>query len=57
VLGQKAITVDQLTDYFTVIMSGMAVMSKVGVTQRRLFNTIELAVTDSSVSELNHTVL
>ena len=40
----KSTSVEQLADYFTVIMSGMAVMSKVGVTQKRLFSTIELAL-------------
>lgn len=33
--------VEQLADYFTAIMCGMAVMAKVGVTEKRLFDTIE----------------
>ena len=33
--------VEQLTDYFTAMMCGMAVMSKVGVTAERLFDAIE----------------
>ena len=37
----KGTSVEQLADYFTVIMSGMAVMAKVGITRKRLFNTIE----------------
>jgi len=34
----------ELADYFTVVMCGMAVMAKVGVTQHRLFDTIEHAL-------------
>ena len=40
----KSTSVEQLADYFITIMSGMAVMAKVGVTQKRLFSTIELAL-------------
>lgn len=40
----KGASIEQLADYFTVIMSGMAVMAKVRVTQKRLFKTIELAL-------------
>lgn len=40
----KGASVDQLADYFTVIMSGMAVMAKMGVTEKRLFKSIELAL-------------
>jgi TetR/AcrR family transcriptional regulator, copper-responsive repressor len=36
--------VKQLADYFTAIMCGMAVMAKVGVTEKRLFDTIEQAL-------------
>lgn len=36
--------VEQLADYFTAIMSGMAVMAKVGVEKDRLFKTIEHAL-------------
>ena len=36
--------IEQLADYFTAIMSGMAVMAKVGVTTNRLFDTIEHAL-------------
>lgn len=35
---------EQLADYFTSIMCGMAIMAKVGVTQARLFDTIEHAL-------------
>lgn len=37
-------SVEQLADYFTAMMCGMAVMSKVGVTAERLFDTIEQAL-------------
>jgi AcrR family transcriptional regulator len=37
-------SIDRLADYFTAIMCGMAVMSKVGVTAERLFDTIEQAL-------------
>jgi len=46
--------VEQLADYFTVIMSGMAVMAKVGVSESRLFDAIEQALCvlpDSGESE------
>jgi TetR/AcrR family transcriptional regulator, copper-responsive repressor len=36
--------VKQIADYFTAIMCGMAVMAKVGVTEKRLFDTIEHAL-------------
>jgi len=36
--------VEQLADFFTTIMTGMAVMAKVGATQERLFDTIEHAL-------------
>jgi AcrR family transcriptional regulator len=36
--------IEQLADFFTTIMSGMAVMAKVGATQERLFDTIEHAL-------------
>ncbi len=36
--------IEQLADYFITIMSGMAVMAKVGATQKRLYNTIEQAL-------------
>lgn len=36
--------IDQLADYFTAIMSGMAVMAKVGVSESRLLDTIEHAL-------------
>ena len=35
---------EQLADYFTTVMSGMAIMAKVGATQQRLFDTIEHAL-------------
>ena len=35
---------EQLADFFTTIMTGMAVMAKVGATQERLFDTIEHAL-------------
>ena len=37
-------SIEQLADYFTAIMCGMAVMAKVGVTRDRLFDTIEQAL-------------
>ena len=40
----KSTSVEQLADYFTALMCGMAVMSKVGVDENRLFNTIEQAL-------------
>jgi AcrR family transcriptional regulator len=40
----KGTPIEQLADYFTAVMSGMAVMAKVGVTKSRLFNTIEQAL-------------
>lgn len=40
----KGTSVEQLADYFIVVMSGMAVMVRVGVTKNRLFKTIELAL-------------
>ena len=40
----KDTPVEQLADYFTAIMCGMAVMAKVKVTKKRLFNTIEHAL-------------
>lgn len=40
----EATSVEQLADYFTAMMCGMAVMSKVGVTAERLFDTIEQAL-------------
>lgn len=40
----KGTSVEQLADYVIVIMSGMAVVAKVGVTRKRLFNAIELAL-------------
>jgi AcrR family transcriptional regulator len=36
--------IEQLADFFTTIMTGMAVMAKVGATQERLFDTIEHAL-------------
>ncbi|MCO6414335.1 MAG: TetR/AcrR family transcriptional regulator [Thiogranum sp.] len=36
--------VEQLADYFTAIMCGIAVMAKVGVTEQRLFEVIEHAL-------------
>ena len=36
--------VEQLADFFMTIMTGMAVMAKVGATQERLFDTIEHAL-------------
>jgi AcrR family transcriptional regulator len=36
--------VKELADYFTAVMCGMAVMAKVGVTEHRLFDTIEHAL-------------
>lgn len=36
--------VEQLADFFTTIMTGMAVLAKVGATQERLFDTIEHAL-------------
>ena len=36
--------IQQLADFFTTVMTGMAVIAKVGVTQERLFDTIELAL-------------
>jgi len=36
--------VEQLADYFSAFMSGMAVMAKIGVTSDRLFDTIEHAM-------------
>ncbi len=36
--------IEQLADYFTAIMCGMAVMAKVGVTEQRLFDAIEHAL-------------
>lgn len=36
--------IEQLADYFTAIMSGMAVMAKMGVSADRLFDTIEHAL-------------
>ena len=35
---------EQLADYFTTVMTGMAVLAKVGATQERLFDTIEHAL-------------
>lgn len=40
----EATSVEQLADYFTAVMCGMAIMSKVGVTAERLFDTIEQAL-------------
>lgn len=40
----KGTPVEELADYFTTIMSGMAVMAKVGVEKDRLFKTIEHAL-------------
>ena len=37
-------SIDQLADYFTAMMCGMAVMSKLGVTAERLFDAIEQAL-------------
>lgn len=37
-------SVEQLADYYTAMMCGMAVMSKVGVPTERLFDTIEQAL-------------
>ena len=36
--------IDQLVDYFTALMSGMAVIAKIGINRERLFETIELAL-------------
>lgn len=36
--------VEQLADYFSAIMCGIAVMAKVGVTQERLFDAVEHAL-------------
>lgn len=36
--------VEQLADYFTAIMCGIAVMAKVGVTEQRLFEAVEHAL-------------
>jgi len=36
--------IEQLADFFTTIMTGMAVLAKVGATQARLFDTIEHAL-------------
>lgn len=36
--------IEQLADYFTAVMSGMAVMAKLGVTEERLFDIIEQAL-------------
>lgn len=36
--------IDQLVDYFTALMSGMAVIAKIGINKERLFETIELAL-------------
>jgi AcrR family transcriptional regulator len=36
--------VEQLADYFSTVMTGMAVMAKMGVASRRLFDTIEHAL-------------
>jgi len=37
-------SIERLADYFTTIMCGMAVMAKLGVTEVRLFDTIEQAL-------------
>ncbi len=36
--------IEQLADHFTIVMSGMAVVSKLGVSKQRLFDTIEHAL-------------
>ncbi len=38
------LSVEQLADFFTAIMSGMAVMAKIGVSKSRLYDTIEQAL-------------
>ncbi|MCB1874789.1 MAG: hypothetical protein KDH88_02310 [Chromatiales bacterium] len=37
--------IDSLADYFATLMSGMAVMGKMGVSKQRLFDAVELALT------------
>ena len=37
-------SVEQLADYFAILMSGMAVMAKLGISSERLFETIEQAL-------------
>ena len=40
----KNTSIEQLSDYFATLMSGMAIMAKVGVKDDRLFNIIEQAL-------------
>ncbi|MDT8388652.1 MAG: hypothetical protein RQ736_14190 [Thiogranum sp.] len=40
----KGTNIDQLVDYFTALMSGMAVIAKIGIDKERLFGTIEVAL-------------
>ena len=47
----ESCSIEQLADFYTTVMTGMAVMAKVGATRERLFDTIEQAL--CALPELN----